>query len=162
MPSGYKCFKKGLIDNFDNQYKIGKIYHASGEIRFGDKGNGFHMCSYLEDTLRYFDAMNDEVDIAKVIGYGNVVKRDDEYNGFYDMYSCEYMIITEVLKRDDIITHALNLDSRSVKRFISLFRLTKEEIVLFKNKFHKDEDVLDHISYYQEKDINVFRRKLKI
>ena len=162
MPSGYKCFKKGLIDNYGHQYEVGKIYHVNGDIKFGDRGNGFHICSNLEDTLRYFDAMNEEIDITKVIGYGNVIKRDDEYNGFYDMYSCEYMAITKVLKRDEIITYALNLNKENVKRFISLFRLTKEEILLFKAKFSKDEDVLDHISYYQEKDLNVFRRKLKL
>ena len=159
MINGYKCFYQGLTDNFGNKYEIGKTYHVDGEIKFGDRGNGFHICTNLEDTLRYFDTMNNEVEIAIVTCFGKTHKNNDEYNGYYDMYSCEYMIIDKILKREEIINYGLDLDNEHVKRFVSQFKLTKEEILLFKEKFKKEEIVLDLIAYYQENDKGVFKRK---
>ena len=161
MIKGYKCFNQGLINVYGYKYEIGKIYHANGEIRFGNSGNGFHICTNLEDTLRYYDAMNEEVEIAIVTCYGNTHKYDDEYNGYYDMYACEYMIINKVLNHEEIINYALNLDGERIKRFISQFKLTPEELALFKQEFKNKEIVLDYITYYQENDKEIFRRKLK-
>lgn len=159
MIIGYKAFHKGLINCFNQKLKVGKIYHANGDIKF--KKNGFHICANLEDTLKYFDAMTEDIDIAKVICYGNIDKYDDEFYGYYNMYSCEYMIIDRVLTRKEIINYALNLDSERVKKFISLFKLTREELLLFKNKFEQHEQVLEYIKYYQENDKEVFKRKLE-
>ena len=76
---GYKCFDKELINRYGTIFEVGKLYHSDNEIKFGNDGNGFHVCKRLEDTLRYFDAMNGEVDIAKVKCYGNYQKYEDEY-----------------------------------------------------------------------------------
>lgn len=159
MIIGYKAFHKGLINCFNQKLKVGKIYHANGDIIFNK--NGFHMCTDLLGCLKYFDALTEDIDIAKVICYGNIHKYDDSFYDYENMYSCEYMIIDRVLTRKEIINYALNLDMESFIRFISLFRLTKEELIFFKKRFQKIERVLDYIKYYQENDKEVFNRKLE-
>ena len=62
MIEGYKCFSEGLVNRYGVKFEIGKIYHTENEVKY--QYNGFHMCANLEDTLRYFDAMDDTVDIA--------------------------------------------------------------------------------------------------
>lgn len=158
---GYKCFYSGLINRYGIRFDIGKTYYTNGEIKYGNKGNGFHMCSNLEDTLRYFDAFYDYVDICLVEGYGKTDCFEDEYNGYYDMYACEYLRIIKVLTREEIIDYALNLNEMRVKRFISQFKLNKEEIELFKNKFSKYPDVLNCIAYYQENKKDVYMKLAK-
>ena len=155
---GYKCFNKGLVNRYGILFEVGKTYHADGEILFGNDGNGFHVCKNLEDTLRYFDAMNGEVDIALVRCYGKYAQYEDEYNGYYDMYAFEYMTILKVLSHDEIIEYALRLTDNEVKRFISGYRLTPQEIAIFKDKFSKYQQVLNTISYYQEGDIEAFNK----
>ena len=120
MVQGFKCFKKGLINRYGMIFELGKVYHDDKEIKFHQ--SGFHMCTNLEDTLRYFDAFNEEVDIASVIGSGKINKYDDEYNGFYDMYSVEYLQVCHVLTRDEIMNYVLDLPPMRVKRFISLYK----------------------------------------
>ncbi len=58
---GYKCFNSDLTNRYGSKFEVGKTYHAKGDIKFGNNGNGFHMCKNMEDTLRYFDAFNDNV-----------------------------------------------------------------------------------------------------
>lgn len=94
MIIGYKCFDVGLINRYGMKFDVGKDYHVSNEIKY--QNNGFHMCTNLEDTLRYFDAMNGEVEIAKVIGYGSIDEYDDEYNGFYEMYAVENIRVLHI------------------------------------------------------------------
>ena len=60
---GYKCFNENLINRYGTKFEIGKIYHANGNIKFGNKGNGFHLCKNLEDTLRYFKSFNYKINI---------------------------------------------------------------------------------------------------
>ena len=43
------------------KFELYKLYSTEGKIKYGLEGNGYHFCKYLEDTLRYYDAMNDEV-----------------------------------------------------------------------------------------------------
>ena len=148
MFNGYKCFNKGLINRYGDKFEIGKLYHNENVIKFGNDGNGFHVCKRLEDTLRYFDAMNDEIDIAKVICHGTYDDYEDDYYG--------YMLIEKVLTRDEIIDYGLNLYENRAKRFISLFRLTPEEIQLFKEKYYRNIDLLNAIAYYQENDTDVY------
>ena len=160
MILGYKCFDEGLINRYGKKFEIGTVYHEENDIKF--HYNGFHMCLNLEDTLRYFDAFNSSVDIAKVIGYGNIDEYSDEYNGFYDMYATEYLKIMYVLSRDEIIDYALKLSSERIKRFISLYKLNKEEIMLFQEKYSKNADVLDAIDYYQLGNNKIYQKKYKI
>ena len=157
--SGYKCFDKGLVNRYGMIFEVGKIYHCDKEIKFGNDGHGFHMCKNLEDTLRYFDAVDQEVDICKVKGFGEITEYEDDYNGFYDMYACEYMHIEKKLTREEIIAYGLRLYEPRINRFISLIRLSEEEKALFKEKFKNNTTTLNYISYYQDHDLLTFSRK---
>ena len=157
MITGFKCFNRGLVNRYGEKFEPGIKYHAPGEIKYHQ--NGFHMCANLEDTLRYFDAMNDEVEIARVLGFGSIDTYDDEYNGFYDMYATEYMEILQVLSHDEIINYALKLTPERVKRFISLFKLTKEEQETFKGKFNNP-SVLMTLEYYQNNNDKVYQKRI--
>lgn len=161
MFTGYKCFNKGLVNRYGIKFEIGKIYHCDKEIKFGNDGHGFHVCKRLEDTLRYFDAMQAEVDICLVECYGKCDEQADDYYGYYDMYSFEYMIIKKILTREEIINYGLSLSGEQVERFISLFKLTKEEIDIFKYKFQKESLTLKFLSYYQEGNKNAFNDNTK-
>ena len=158
MIVGYKCFHKGLINRYGYKFYEGKLYHAKDKISFSK--NGFHMCLNLEDTLRYFDAFNEEVDIALVIGSGNKEERNDEYNGYYNMFAVEYLTIVHVLTREEIINHALKLSFMALKRFISLYKLNKDEIKIIKKKYANESEIISCISYYQEKDLDVYKKKI--
>ena len=155
---GYKCFNEGLINRYGYQFSEGMTYHANNEIHY--RKNGFHMCVNLEDTLRYFDAFNENVDIALVRGFGNRCGYIDEYNDFYNIYAVENITILHVLTHEEIINYALNLDSVRLKRFISLYKLNPMEIDYFKNRFCNDERIILAIEYYQENKKDVYRKRL--
>ena len=155
---GFKCFNKGLVTRYGDVLEEGKEYTSEHDPRFGK--SGFHFCSHIEDTFRYFDCFNEEVDVCIVEGNGEIEVYDDEYNGYYDMYSCRKLTILQKLTREEVIYIGLNLDERSATRFVSTFGLTKEEVELFKDKFFYSSSVLNAIAYYQENDREVYRRVL--
>ena len=156
---GYKCFNEGLINNHNIKFEVGKKYVIKPPIKFGTKGNGFHLCKRMEDTLRYFNALEENIDMCLVRGSGQIDKQYDEYYGYYDMYAVEELEILKQLSRDEIIEIALNLNDLRVCRFIQSFKLNASEIELFKRKFQNYESVLNHIKYYQEKETEVFVKK---
>ena len=153
---GYKCFNNDLTNRYGKQFEVGKIYTVNGDIKFGNNGNGFHMCKNMEDTLRYFDAMNNIVNICEVIGTGDIVKYHDEYYGYYDMYAVSKLEILKKLTREQVIAIALNLPIIRVQRFLSLYKLNENELDLFKDKFVNEEDVQKIIEYYQENKLDAF------
>ena len=156
---GFKAFNNDLTNRYGQVFLEGEKYFINGEISFGLMGNGFHFCKRLEDTLRFYDAMNDKIRIAEVIGRGEIVTFEDEYNGYYDMYAASNLEIVKILSRDEIINQYLICrDNNRVKRFVSGFRLTNEEINKMENAHWKREDVLDAIDYYQ-KNIDVYNLK---
>ena len=146
---GYKCFNSDMTNRYGKKFELGKVYSINGKVKFGNSGNGFHFCKNIEDTLRYFDAKDDEVKICIVRGFGEFVLEEDDYNGYYDMFSIENMEIMKILSRQEIIHIALNLNELRVCRFIQCFKLNDDEIELFKEKFNKNRSVLDYIEYYQ-------------
>ena len=158
MIKGYKCFNKNLINRYGIPFEIGKIYSTNGEIKFGNNGNGFHMCVNLEDTLRYFDGFHDEIDICEVIGFGQYIMFEDYFYDYYDMYSFEKIQIIKKLSREEIIELMLNTHEYRVIRFIQGYKLTQNEILLFKNKFANNISILNAISYYQEGDLDVYSK----
>lgn len=158
MVIGYKCFNKGLITNYGDILEVGKEYTARHDPKFGH--SGFHFCKNMEDTFRYFDCFNDEVEVCLVEGFGKIEIYNDEYNGYYDMYSSEKIKILRIFTRKDIINYGLNLNELTAERFISTFGLTDKEIKLFKEKYFYSWGVLNAISYYQEKDKEVYKRVL--
>lgn len=89
----------------------------------------------LEDTLRY--QLKDEdcltrPNIAKVIGFGDIVESFDDYYGYYELYAAENIKILKYLKEEEIIDYAPNLREDRMLRFVSLYRLNSDEIKLFK------------------------------
>ena len=162
MVIGYKAFNSDLTNRYGLKFKVGKIYFSTGAISFGNNGNGFHLCKNIEDTFRYFDA--EKITICKVIGSGLFAKnnsQEDDYYDFDDMYSVEKLIILKKLTRIEIIQEGLKLDEHRAKRFVFLFPLTEDEIILFKEKFKDYPMVIDAIAYYQENDKTVYWRKIK-
>ena len=161
MVEGYKAFYKDKTNRYGMYFEEGKSYSIEGDISFGNHGNGFHMCAYLEDVFRYFDAMDDEFLVAKVVGDGKIVRYNDEYNGFYDMYVVEKMEIKSFLTRDEIIEKMLSVVPFRACRFISLVRLNEEEQKRFKERYQDETCVLDHLAYYQEKKKDTFYKKYR-
>ncbi len=157
---GYKAFEKGLINRYGKKFDPGIIYSVSGDISFGNKGNGFHFCERIEDTLRYFDAMNKEIEITEVTGFGKIVTREDEYNGYYDMHSSEKIRIERVIARKEIINMFLTTitTEQRVIRFIQLFKLTDEEREMFKLKYASSINIMNAILYYQEGQKDVYEK----
>lgn len=152
MIKGFKCFNKGLINSFGDQLVLNKKYIYDGKVSF--RSSGYHICTNLEDTLRYFDGMNGEIDICEVNGYPEYIKFDDDYYGYYDMYACSGILLKKLLTRDEIIKRADSMHSLAFKRFSAGYKLTVEELEYFKNKYKNDIDVINHlIYYYEDKDI---------
>ena len=156
---GYKCFNKELINRYGIKFEIGKIYIASGLLKFGNNGNGFHMCKNIEDTFRFFDTSKKDISVCMVKGSGNVITHNDEYNGYFDMYCVEKLEILKELTREELILLGLELGEFRVERFLSTLILNKEETNLFKDKYKDSKKVLETISYYQENNKNVYLKK---
>ncbi len=157
---GYKCFNKDHTNRYGMEFIEGRTYtSSSSHVSFGNNNkSGYHMCKNLEDTFRFFPAGTEDISVAKVTGSGNIIVRDDEYNGFYDMYSVEKIHIDRFLTREEIIYYFLNKDVLRVCRFIQLFKLTDKEIGLFMNAFSSSSTVINYILYYQLGDKEAFNR----
>ena len=122
---GYKAFNKDFTNRYGFKFEVGKIYSALGTIKWGQRGNGFHMCTNFEDCFRYYDSDNSI--IAEVIGFGKTLKNDDEYYGYYDMYVCEYLKVVRVIPREEIIMMAKELPEDRLDHLICTMNLTEEE-----------------------------------
>ncbi len=145
---GYKAFNKDSTNRYGQPFTEGSTHKVTGEVKFGNDGNGFHMCTALSDVFRYVNAMEDDVLVAEVTGRGNYVKRDDTYYGYYDMYSFEEITIDKFLSREEIITKMLESPSHEVEKFFSTCRLSEQEKVLFARKFRSDIEVIKALLYY--------------
>lgn len=163
---GYKAFNLDMTNRYGRPFQEGHIYQVNEQPKFGNKGKGFHFCARLEDTLRYFPAMEEEISIAKVTALGDLVEYEDDYYGYYDMYSTNQIRIDHIMTREEIIEMYLAMPPYRVIRFIQGFHLTKEEIELFRTSYIGNEDIEKAIAYYQEKDTNAYsvgyqKQKLK-
>lgn len=150
----YKCFNADMTNRYGQKFEIGKKYRINGNIKFGIYGNGFHVCKNMEDTFRFFDS--NSFCLCEVIASGKIDLFEDEYYGFYDMYAVEYIEITRIISREEIIKYMLNNYPDRVIRFIQLFKLYDEEIVRFENKFKDCDEVIDNINYYQHQKIKIY------
>ncbi len=159
---GYKAFNKDMTNMYGKKFEVGKTYSVDGEIKYGTTGNGYHFASRLEDTLRYVNALTEEVKIAEVTATGTIKESFDEYNGYYEVYSAENIRIDRVLTRKEIIEEYLNMSSDiRLERFLKSFKLNKVEIELFKEKCKHIPHLIKVIKYYQEHDKEVFEREYK-
>jgi len=147
---GYKSFNLDKTNCYGKRFVEGLKYHCNGNIKFGPRGNGFHFSKNLEDTIRYSGNPGKgsvrDVLIAAVIGSGTIVEGFDDYNEYYDMFSCSDIEIIKFLTREEIIEYATDLSELRMCRFVSLFRLESDEIELFKNKSTMVDNM---IKYYQ-------------
>lgn len=147
---GFKAFNKDLTNRYGQEFLEGERYLLEGPISFGLHSNGFHFCERLEDTLRYFDAMNEEICIAEVIGRGEIASYYDDYYGYYDMYAVSDLEIVRFLSRDEIVGSYLNCDNGNrVRRFVSGFKLTEDEIHSMQEAHKNNAEVLKALDYYQ-------------
>ena len=167
---GFKAFNIDMTNRYGMRFELNKTYIASGSIVWGNHGNGFHFCKNLEDTFRYFDALNSEVLIGKVIGDGTVLNVCDEYYGYYDMYVSETIQVTDIMSRHEIINYlytmvdSFSIDRNKINRFISGFRLSEEEIdklleMLSEKDYSYMENYLFNVNLYQRGKVKEFRNK---
>ena len=156
MIKGYKSLDNNLKNMYGFQYEIGKKYILNGKLKW--KENGFHFCTYMEDTLRYIEDFNTDFKIVEVIGSGNIVKYDDEYYGYYDMYASSVLEIIREIKREEFINEVINSNVFRVERLISSIKLTEEELFLIKEKYKNLDDI---INYYQYNQKNLTLKKLE-
>lgn len=147
---GYKCFNKDMTNRYGNKFEIGHTYSVSGEIKFGNSGNGFHFCTNFEDCFRYFSTFDEEISLCLVKGYGNISCYNDEYYGFYDMFCSSNIEIIKEISREEIIQMALHLNEIRICRFIQLFKLNNNEKNMILEKFKKNKNVLFYMNYYQD------------
>ena len=129
--TGYKVFYKGLINRHGQTFEVGKSYAVQGNVVWGNSGNGFHFCENLEDCFRYIDTFNFEIEVAEVIGFGEIIEVSDDYYGYYDMHVSKGITITKVLSREEIIAIMLEKDADKKLRFLRDYRLIEEESSLF-------------------------------
>lgn len=156
---GYKAFNKGLKNRYGKQFKEQIVYLDEHQPKFGNDGYGYHFCKRLEDTLRYFPGMEEEIDIAQVTSIGTLAEYEDDYYGYYDMFATNIIQIDHVMTRKEIITLFLRLtDQRRIIRFIQGYKLTKEEIDLFRIRFLNDREIQNALSYYQEGIKDIYER----
>jgi len=166
--TGYKSFNSSMTNRYKEKFEVGKVYSITGPLQFGTSGNGYHFCLNLEDTLRYVDAMNEPVNIAKITSLGEIsAEITDEYNGYYDMYVARTIRIDKILTREEIVNSYLNLPEHRTKRFIENFRLTQEEIKMFKEHYQTNLNILCAICYSQENYKDIYKvplrdRKIKL
>ena len=156
---GYKAFNVDLTNRYGTSFEEGGKYSMNGRAVFGNRGNGFHFCQRLEDTLRYFDAMDGDVLIAEVVGSGDIVEFSDEYYGYYDMYAATELKVLGVLSRQEIINMYMSVPSIRMVRFVQGFRLDDNEKELRRCCYAGDTNVLNAISYYQDGDKDVYSRE---
>ena len=157
---GYKAFNNDMTNRYGKKFEEGKIYYSENTPKFGNNGNGFHFCERLEDTLRYFPAMEEKIKIARVTGLGEIVTENDEYYGFYDMHASSIISIDKILEREEIINMFLEdgrVESRII-RFIELFKLNEDEIRRFLDKKGDISGIIPAIEYYQLGDKSAYIR----
>lgn len=156
---GYKAFYKGLVNDYGRKFEIGKNY----EVKEEHKKVGYHFCKNLEDVFVFY--RNDDVEVCEVIGSGDIISYYNDHYAVYDVYASSKIKIIRKLEREEIIHHFLDMSSFSSEdiliRFITLFKLTEEEVNLFKEKYKKCRGIIDAISYYYEGDVKVYERRYK-
>ena len=141
---GFKAFNKGLITRQEDKLELEKLYELDTEPVFMSRG--YHMCEYLEDTLRYFDC--DSIEICNAIGYPEYVEYYDDYTGSGIMYSCQKLLLTHVLTPEEIIEEAKRMTNFRLKKFAAFYPLTQEEKIYFIQKNMNDDSALSDLIYY--------------
>ena len=155
---GFKAFNSDLTNNYGNIFLEGETYHIDGDISFGINGNGYHFCKRLEDTFRYIS--DDNKRVAQVTGFGEIKEGFDDYNEYYDMYSASSLTINHILEREEVLNYILHANEFCVLRFIVTgFKLTNDEILMFRNYFANSLIINKYIDYYLLNDKRAFNQE---
>ena len=156
---GYKAFNNDMTNRYGKIFHEGETYLVDEKPKFGIDGVGYHFCKRLEDTLRYFPAMEEEIKLAQVTGLGDFVTSEDDYWGYYDMYSTNILRIDKILNHEEIIDMYLKLRNPfRINRFLRGFKLTEEEVELFRLAYSDDFTIQNTISYYQEGKLDTYKK----
>lgn len=150
--TGYKAFNKGLINQFNETYEVGKDYTLNSDLKW--KKKGFHFAENLEDVLRYYDGFG-EIDICVVIGYGDIMSFYDDYYD-YEIIVSDHMRIVKVLSREEILEYAKKLPDYRLCRFISGFGLNEDEQLYLTEG--RSDLVQRYVRYFQCGEKDAFQR----
>ena len=152
---GYKVFNGNFTNRAGFKFKVGETYHIKGTLKWGNQGNGFHLCTNFEDCFKYISTNN--FILTEVMGFGKLIKYDDEYYGYFDMYVCENIYVIRVISRKEIIEMAKSLYEERLCKYISTFNLTDEEVNEIEKVSKEKQKVLKAIDYYHNGNKNAYR-----
>lgn len=157
MILGYKAFNYDCTNRFGQKFEAGHVYDSHDTIiKF--QNTGFHFCKNLEDTLRYYDGFSN-IKIAEVVGIGRIDSYEDNYYGYYNMYSAEKMYILKFLTREEIYQYVLDIAKNSslftdrVIRFVEGYKINEEEkngLISAVNDDNQKKRLVKAIKYYQD------------
>ena len=163
---GYKSFDGQRRNQMGVIFEEGKIYTAKGNLRPGmydyDHMNGYHMSEPLANVFRFFDSKAQGIEIAEVRGFGNCLKFDDEYNGYFDMYVCENLEVLRFMRRYEYVEKMLHQSEPDILKFISTFDMDEHEKRMFSYEFEGNKAVSKALAYYQYGDKEVYEREAKV
>ena len=153
---GYKAFDYDLVNRYGMKFELNVEYSLSGELKFGNNGNGFHFCTNLEDTLRYVDGAN--AIIVMVEALGNLKQYDDEYNGYYDMFVTNKIKIIKVLTKEDIFNYMFKLpEFRMIRLISSYFQFSEEDLQMLEMLYQNNDSIIKAIRYYQRNELDAYK-----
>lgn len=159
MIKGYKAFNSDKTNRYGFPFESGNTYSVDGEIKFGNEGNGYHLCTSISDVFRYVDA--DSVDnyvIAEVYGFGDYKQFDDDYEGYYDMYSVRHLYIKKFLTRDEVFEIIKKLHEWQIMKIIKTSKLLPNEIEYIKDKYKSNVSIICALLYYQLDQKDIYER----
>lgn len=163
MIFGYKAFNSDRTNRYGQVFEACKFYDSNDKnIKF--QKTGFHFCKRLEDTLRYYDGFSD-IKIARVVGIGKIDEYEDNYYGYYEMYSAEKIYISRFLSRNEIYQYIFDIAKNNsyfndrVIRFVSGFKINEEEqrkLIDITSSINEKKRLVKAIKYYQYGDKDVY------
>lgn len=157
---GYKVFNGDHTNRVGVEFKENSNYYIDTSIRnikYGNSGYGYHFAKRLEDGLRFFDGLNSDISIAKVISNGNIIENFDDYYDYYDLFVTNHIYIDHFLTRKEIIDYITLVNPIRAERFVQGYKLKEEEIKLLLNTF-KYQLFENFINYYQYGDKDAFTK----
>ena len=157
---GFKAFNHHLLTRYGVKLEVGMTYYTDKQIKYGNNGNGFHFCKNLADTLRFFDGMNEKVDICEVIGSEEIIEREDDYNGYYEMYVCKKLHIIKELSRDEILKIVLGNSEEQIIKLIKGYKLSPKECETILRTRNNNINISDTIDYFQFKKLDTYQKKI--
>ena len=151
---GFKVFNKDLTNSYGVPFLEKHDYFLNidtKKLKYGNDGYGYHFTKRLEDGLRYFDGLHQEIRIAKVRSLGDIIESYDDYYGYYDLYVTNHIYIDHILTEEEIIEYISSKHIMQAERFIKGYKLSEKEIDILLEIFTND-SFKKAIDYYQRGD----------